>query len=161
LLRREQGQIQPEATLAAVRVRIYWPEVACPQWWTVSIWMKPGSFRSSEVEKVRMEIGDTVFEEARGFDEGFALECGSGLAFPGYAVDGGPAYGHKFFADGGGDAEGRPVGDIAHLPAHEGCQELPAFIPEECPDQAQGGDDFIGVDFFALPAYLGALVWRV
>jgi hypothetical protein len=32
LLRREYRQIQPEATSVAVRVRIYRPEVACPQW---------------------------------------------------------------------------------------------------------------------------------
>jgi hypothetical protein len=31
LLRRENRQIQPEATSVAVRVRIYWPEVVCPQ----------------------------------------------------------------------------------------------------------------------------------
>jgi hypothetical protein len=43
LLRGSRGKIQPEATSVAVSVGIYWPEVACPQWWTVSIWMKPGA----------------------------------------------------------------------------------------------------------------------
>jgi hypothetical protein len=42
-------------------------------------------------------------------------------------------------------------GDIVHLLAHEGREQLPAHIPEECPDQAQGGDDIVGIDFFALP----------
>jgi hypothetical protein len=32
LLGREYRHNQPEATSAAVRVRIYWPEEACPQW---------------------------------------------------------------------------------------------------------------------------------
>jgi hypothetical protein len=40
---------------------------------------------------------------------------------------------------------------IVHLPAHEGREQLPALIPEKRPDQTQGGGDFIGVDFFALP----------
>jgi hypothetical protein len=36
-LKREKRQIQPEATSVAVRVRIYWPEVACPQWWRIEV----------------------------------------------------------------------------------------------------------------------------
>jgi hypothetical protein len=32
LLKREYRQIQPEATSVAVRERMYWPEVVCPQW---------------------------------------------------------------------------------------------------------------------------------
>ncbi|MHB9291956.1 hypothetical protein Holit_01044 [Hollandina sp. SP2] len=35
--------------------------------------------------------------------------------------------------------------------ADKGSQELPAGIPEEGPDDAEGGDDLIGIDFFALP----------
>jgi hypothetical protein len=33
----------------------------------------------------------------------------------------------------------------------EGGQELPALIPEEGPDEAEGGYDLSGIDFFALP----------
>jgi hypothetical protein len=92
-----------------------------------------------------------VFEESRGFGEGFALEGESGLVFPEYTVDSSRAYGHQLFPDGGGGIEGRPQGDIVHLLATEGRWELPAFISEERPDQAEGGDNFIGADFFALP----------
>jgi hypothetical protein len=31
LLRRENRELPPEAMSVAVRVRIYWPEVVCPQ----------------------------------------------------------------------------------------------------------------------------------
>jgi hypothetical protein len=48
-------------------------------------------------------------------------------------------------------SQGGPQGDRAHLPVHEGCRELSAFIPEEGPYEAQGGDNFVGIDFLALP----------
>jgi hypothetical protein len=32
-----------------------------------------------------------------------------------------------------------------------------AFIPEEGPDEAEGGNDLVGIDFFALPVILGEL----
>jgi hypothetical protein len=91
-----------------------------------------------------------VFEDVCELGEGFALKGEGGLVFPEYAVDGGRAYPHQLIPDSGGDAEGRPPDDIIHLPAHEGNRELPALIPEEGPDQAQGGDNIIGVDFFAV-----------
>jgi hypothetical protein len=50
--------------------------------------------------------------------------------------------------DGGGDTESGPADDIVYLPAHKGSQELAAFIPEEGPDQAEGHDDLIGIDFW-------------
>jgi hypothetical protein len=37
------------------------------------------------------------------------------------------------------------------LPAHEGRRKLPALIPEEGPDERQGGDTLIGIDFFVFP----------
>ena len=37
LLRRENREIQPEATSVAVRVRIYRPEAVCPQWWRTKV----------------------------------------------------------------------------------------------------------------------------
>jgi len=42
-----RGSTQPENTSVAVRVCRYWSLVACPQWWTVSICLKPGFPRSS------------------------------------------------------------------------------------------------------------------
>jgi hypothetical protein len=76
--------------------------------------------------------GDTVFEEPRGFGEGFAFEGGSGPVIFEGAVDSSRAYPHQ-------------------LLSHEGREQLPALIPKKRPDQAQGGDDIVGVDFFALP----------
>jgi hypothetical protein len=95
--------------------------------------------------------GDTVFEDARRFGEGFALEGEGGpVVFKG-AVDGGRAYGHQLFPDGGRNAEGGPQGDIIRLLAHERREQLLAFIPEGGPDEVEGGEDLVGVDFFALP----------
>jgi hypothetical protein len=42
-----------------------------------------------------------------------------------------------------------PCGDVRHLLAHKRCQNLPAFVPEEGPDEAEGGDDLIGIETLA------------
>jgi hypothetical protein len=42
--------------------------------------------------------------------------------------------------------------------ADEGSQELPAFMPEEGPDEAEGSDDFVGIDLFPLPVG-GSFFW--
>ena len=92
-----------------------------------------------------------MFEEAAWFGEAFALQGEGGLIFFEGAVDSGGADGQEFLPDGRGDAEGGPGGGEGHVLADEGSQELPAFMPEEGPDEAEGIDDLAGIDFFALP----------
>jgi hypothetical protein len=89
-----------------------------------------------------------VFEEASRFGEAFAFEGESGLIFFEGTVDSSGTYSQEFCFDGGGNTEGRPLGDSVHLLPHKRGQEFPAFIPEERPDEAEGSDDLIGVDFF-------------
>jgi hypothetical protein len=97
---------------------------------------------------------EAVFEELAGFGEAFALEGEGGPAFFEGTVDGGRADGQELIPDSGSDAERRPLSDEVHLPTDEGGQELrifgsTAFIPEERPDEAEGGDDLVGIDFLA------------
>ena len=71
-----------------------------------------------------------MFEEVAGFGEAFALQ-----------------------------GEGGPGGDIVHLLADEGGKEFSALIPEEGPDKAEGIDDFVGIDFFALTVGGSFFLW--
>jgi hypothetical protein len=94
-----------------------------------------------------------VFEEVAGFGEDFAFEGEGGLVFFKGTVDGSGAYGQEFSFDVRRDTEGRPSGDRVHLLPHKRSQDLrtsglTAFIPKEGPDEAEGSDDLMGVDFF-------------
>jgi hypothetical protein len=60
------------------------------------------------------------------------------------------ADGQELFPDGRGDAEGGPLRDEGHLLTQEGGEKFPALKPEEGPDEAEGIDDLVGIDFFAL-----------
>jgi hypothetical protein len=96
---------------------------------------------------------DVVFEEVARFGERFAFEGEGGLMFFKGTVDGSGTYGQEFNFDIRGDTEGRAEGDSVYLLPYKGGQYLrtfdsTAFIPKEGPDEAEGSDDLIGIDFF-------------
>ena len=91
---------------------------------------------------------DAAFQGIKGFGEAFPFQSEGFLVFFEIPVYGGRAYLFEFFRDLIGDAEGRPAGDIRHLPPHKRGEYLPALEPEKRPDQAEGDDYLVGVDAF-------------
>ena len=81
--------------------------------------------------------------------ETFSPDGEGRLVFFEGAVYGGRAYGHEFIPDGGSHAEGGPLRYERQVRADEGGSKFSATAPEGCPDEAEGSDALIGVDFFA------------
>jgi hypothetical protein len=102
---------------------------------------------------------DTAFQGITGFGEVFPLQLQGILVFFQVSVYGGRTYGFEFFRYVGGTIEGGPSGDSGHLLSHEGGEDLPALVPEKGPDQAEGGDDLVGIQPLAF-SLGGSLLFR-
>jgi hypothetical protein len=95
-----------------------------------------------------------------GLERDLPLRAGAALSFFEDAADGGRAYPHRLFPDVRRDAEGRAEDGEGHLLTHKGGQEPQTFVPaalmpEETPDEAEGGGGFASAGF--LPFRLAGL----
>jgi hypothetical protein len=103
---------------------------------------------------------DTAFQEIQGFAQTFPFQLEGFLVFLEIPVYGRGTYCFQFFHDFVRYVKCRPRGNVLHLPPRQRREDFPAFVPEECPYQPEGGDDLIGIDSFS-HAGCGPLLFRL